>query len=303
MLLLPSLVSAKVLWRGNFETGDISQWNGRPQMMAADRLKVVPSPAQEGRYALEVTVQQGDDPIDASGNRSELVRTQGNEVEGTEYFYRWTTMFAEDFPAPNTWQLFVQWHHSGSSGSPPVEFVVKDESIKLEVGGTATPAWSTPLVRGVWHEFIFHVRWSSDPDEGFVELYHNRELVLPRRSVATLFPGQHNYMKAGLYRNETITPVGRLWHDGFVQATTLEDVLPPPPPGTVTPPAGTPDAITPPPTVPWEQPPVPASPGWQPEVRGSEGAVGCNTSGATPWAAGLLLLAALTRGPRRRARR
>ena len=31
-------------------------------------------PARQGSYALKVTVKQGDDPINASGNRNELVR-------------------------------------------------------------------------------------------------------------------------------------------------------------------------------------------------------------------------------------
>jgi hypothetical protein len=36
-----------VVWRGDFETGDRSQWSGT-QMVSADRLQVVPSPARQG---------------------------------------------------------------------------------------------------------------------------------------------------------------------------------------------------------------------------------------------------------------
>ena len=39
-----------------------------------------------------LTVQQGDDPIDASGNRNELVYLS-NETVGSEYYYRWKVMF------------------------------------------------------------------------------------------------------------------------------------------------------------------------------------------------------------------
>jgi hypothetical protein len=210
-----------VVWRGDFETGNISQWS-KTQMVSADRLQVVPSPARQGSYAVKVTVRQGDNPISASGNRNELVRMT-NEKEGDEYYYRWSTMFASDYPSAKTWQLFTQWHHSGNSGSPPVEFYVNGETIYLRVNGS-TVVWSTPLVRGQWQDFIFHVKWSSNPGVGFVELYRNGQLVLPKRSAATLYAGQTNYLKVGLYRNSTIAPVGVVYHDGWIQGRSLHDV-------------------------------------------------------------------------------
>jgi hypothetical protein len=212
--------SGSAVWRGDFETGDLSQFT-RAQMVSADRLQVVSSPVRQGRYALKVTVRQGDNPIGASGNRNELVRLT-REPSGSEYFYRWSTMFAPDFPAPATWQLFAQWHHDGDSGSPPVEFVVNNGRLLLYCSGTAV--WSAPLVRGAWQDFIFHAKWSSNPSVGFVELYHNGQRVLPRRYCATQFPGMLNYLKTGLYRNSTIAPTGVLYHDGWVMGLTLADV-------------------------------------------------------------------------------
>jgi hypothetical protein len=191
-----------------------------------DRLQVVSSPVREGRFALKATVKQGDDPINSSGNRNELVR-RTFEPTGSEYAYRWSTRFAPDFPSVKTWQLFTQWHHEGSGGSPPVEFYVYGEEIRLKVGGeTGLDVWRTPLVRDVWHDFVFHVKWSPDPKVGFVELYHNGKLVLPRRFIATQFNGQRNYLKQGLYRNETVVPTGVLYHDGFTMARRLKELLP-----------------------------------------------------------------------------
>ncbi|PTL80691.1 heparin lyase I family protein [Vitiosangium sp. GDMCC 1.1324] len=210
-----------VVWRGDFETGDRSQWSGT-QMVNADRLQVVASPVHQGSYALKATVRQGDNPISASGNRNELVRMT-NEKEGDEYFYRWSTMFASDFPSANTWQLFTQWHHSGDNGSPPVEFYVNGETVYLRVQGS-TVVWSTKLVRGQWQDFIFHVKWSANSSVGFVELYLNGQRVLPKRNVATMYSGQTNYLKVGLYRNSTISQVGVVYHDGWIQGRSLADV-------------------------------------------------------------------------------
>jgi hypothetical protein len=213
-----------LLWRGDFETGDLSQWS-KSQAVSSNRLQLVGAPLRQGRYALKATVYQGDDPINASGDRAELVRMT-REPSGSEYAYRWSTMFAQDFPSVRTWQLFTQWHHEGSSGSPPVEFYVYGEELRLSVGGNSPViVWRAPLTRGVWNDFVFRVRWSADPAVGFVELYHNGKLVLPRRSIATQFPGQLNYLKVGLYRNDTIQPAGTVFHDGWVMGRTVEDVL------------------------------------------------------------------------------
>ncbi len=224
VLTSASAAQASVLWRGDFETGDISQWS-KAQEVAPERLQIVTNPVAPGsQYALKATVIQGDNPIGASGNRNELVYLS-YEPSGTERYYRWQTMFAEDYPSADTWQLFTQWHHSGDSGSPPVEFTIRNEEIAL--GITSNAVWRAPLVRGVWHDFVFHVKWSSDPSEGFIELWYDGQRVIPKSYMATQFPGMTQYLKQGLYRNNTISQTGVVYHDGFVIGETLEDVVPP----------------------------------------------------------------------------
>lgn len=196
-------------------------------MVSADRLQVVESPLREGRYALKALVRQYDNPIHASGNRNELFYNS-NEPMGSEYFYRWSTKFDASFPSHLSWSLFTQWHQSAlCCGSPPVSFYVRGERIYL--GIMDQPVWSAPLNRGVWNDFIFHVRWSDNPGVGFIELYYDGELAVPRRAAATNMPGQLNYLKQGLYRDEAIAPDGIVYHAGMIQATSLADVLPPAP--------------------------------------------------------------------------
>jgi hypothetical protein len=303
---LPAVAGAGVVWRGDFESGALTQYTGK-QWVSPDRLQVVESPVAQGRYALKATVRQGDDPINASGNRNELV-FQGPEKEGSEYYYRWQVMFASDFPSVRTWQLFTQWHHDGCCGSPPVEFFVYGEEIRLTMTDSVTP-WRTKLVRGVWQDFIFRVKWSPDPAVGFIELWHNGQQVLSKRSLATMYAGQGIYLKLGLYRNDTVQPVGVVYHDGFTQGTRLEDVLPPPPPPP--PPEPVPDAGTPPPPPPpgpdAGTPPLPVEgsspqpPDTVPDTvsEGSplpeESPYGCSSTGGPVWAAALLGLSLLVR--------
>ncbi|WP_343213370.1 polysaccharide lyase [Archangium violaceum] len=226
-LLLPTLASASVVWKGDFETGNLSQWD-REQSVASNRLLVVNSPVREGRYALKVTVHQGDDPINASGNRNELLYLDRAEP-GTEYFYKWSTLFPSSFPRSSKWALFTQWHHDGNGGSPPLEFYVVDDQINLRMGGQSGKiVWRAPLQREHWNDFVLHVKWSPSASTGFVELYHDGKVVLPKTKVATQYSGQRNYLKMGLYRDSSIAPTGIVFHDGFAMATSLADVMPAP---------------------------------------------------------------------------
>lgn len=214
-----------VVWSADFERGDLGEWDGM-QRVDNDRLQVVGAPVRSGRHAVRALVRQGDDPIDASGNRAELVKMT-DEAPGSEYFYRWSTLFPKDFPSEKHWQLFTQWHQEADTGSPPVEFYAYGEEIRLNIGGDpGTLVWRAPLVRERWHDFVFHVRWSADAEVGFVELYYDGRLVLPRRQIATQFTGMRNYLKVGLYRDEAVEPDGVVYHDGWVMGRTLASVWP-----------------------------------------------------------------------------
>jgi hypothetical protein len=227
MLLSVPAARAEIIWRGDFETGDLSQWS-ESQEVATDRMQVVDTPVRQGKHALRIEVRQGDDPINASGDRAELV-WRPVETEGNDRYYAWSTMWSQDYPSVATWQAFTQWHHTGSTGTPPFEMYVNGESMYLAIGPNETVLWTHPLERGAWHDFVLHVKWSSDASVGFVELWYDGKQELRKTNGATMYPGQDNIMKQGLYRNDTIAQVGVLYHDGMTVATTLEDVMPPPP--------------------------------------------------------------------------
>ena len=231
--LASPLAHARILWRGDFETGDVSQWS-EEQSVAFDRLKIKANPVREGKYALEVTVKPGDNPIRASGNRNELVYSDDRPA-GEERVYAWSTMWPSDYTSAPTWQLFTQWHHDTGGGSPPVEFYVNGETVYLRISGEVV--WTTPLERGRWHDFVFRVKWATD---GWVELSYDGVPVLARMKAKTLYPGQGVYLKQGLYRSASVRKVQRIFHDGMIVATSLDDVKPAPAAApTVTPAAAT----------------------------------------------------------------
>jgi hypothetical protein len=223
-LLLSSAAGARELWRADFEEG-LGPWT-KVERVAVHRLQTVDTPVREGRRALRVEVRQGDDPIGASGHRAELVHVDG-APDGSERVYAWSTLFPSTFPRARTWQLFAQWHHTGLTGSPPVELFAYGDELRLRVGGErGRVLWRGPMRPGTWHDFALRVRWSADPGEGFVELFHGGERVLPLTRVATRYPGQGTYLKLGLYRDARVEETGVVFHDGVRVATRLEDVLP-----------------------------------------------------------------------------
>lgn len=220
ILLISGTASAEVIWRGDYESGDLSQWD-RVQAVADDRLQVLRDDARQGQFALKATVHQGDNPIGASGNRNE-VAYMSLEPSGSERVYRWQTKFPADYPSVDTWQLFTQFHHIGPNGSPPVQFYVRGEEIILAVDNQEV--WTMPLERDRWIDFIFRAKWSADPAVGFVELYVDDRLVLPKMMARTQFPGEENYLKQGLYRDAKVSPSASVLLDGMVIATSVDDV-------------------------------------------------------------------------------
>jgi hypothetical protein len=217
---------ASVLWKGTFEDGSIDHWT-KAEMVNADRLQVVADPMDAGRKVLRVRVHQGDDPINASGNRNELLYN-GDLPQNEERWYRWQTMWPADYQSPDTWQLFTQFHHIDGGGSPPLEFYAQGEEIRLRASGTGI--WTHALERGTWHDFVLHVFWSADATKGYAELWYDGKQVLTRTPAATLFAGQSAYLKQGLYRNETINFDQTIYQTGATIGTTMNDVWPPDPP-------------------------------------------------------------------------
>ena len=80
--LLAAPAFATVKWKGDFESGDTSQW-AKAHVVSSDRLQVVQSPVRQGHYALKVT--------------GALFHTQG----GLKVDSRARVLKRDDTPLPN----------------------------------------------------------------------------------------------------------------------------------------------------------------------------------------------------------
>ena len=214
-------VAGTELFRGDYETGNLRQWDGF-QEVADDRISVVEDPVDQGRFAGRFEVRDGDNPI-GFGDRAEVQMFTG-ETEGLERWYAWSTMFDPTFPISDAWQVVTQWHAAGIDGSPPLAFYVIGDRVALQTNphdGDGQPIrqeevrWSAPLDRGEWHHFRLHVVWSGSDERGLVELWHNGQKVAGPIRTRTLYPGYGAYFKQGYYRRSGEPATGIVYHDAF----------------------------------------------------------------------------------------
>jgi hypothetical protein len=233
--------SGKVLWAGDAETGDVTQWASTVRV-SPDRIRVVKAPVREGRYSYRFEVRQGDNPVrEYSGDdRAELGQANPGAGplirEGMEQWYGLSLMFDESFPNAS-WQTVAQWKQVGPN-RPPAEISADDDRIVFEMGGAGRglagqggDLFATPLVRGDWHDFVMHVKWSPDASVGYVELWYDGEQVVPRTHTANMYRGPAgevipNHSRIGYYRDRAIAQTGVVYIDGYKVGTSYGVVAP-----------------------------------------------------------------------------
>src|ERR1044071_5946557 len=103
-----------LLWSGNFETGDLSQWS-LGDSIHTNRMQVVDSPVREGAHALRIELHPGDlGPSNLT--RAELTYHPDNQrFENTEHYYAWSAMISPDNPVKDTKRHeLVYWESDGA---------------------------------------------------------------------------------------------------------------------------------------------------------------------------------------------
>lgn len=228
----------KVLWSGGAETGDLSEFQDTPWNNVGGTMpRVVSDPVRDGRFAVELGLQGATSLEDGicCGSRNELVPQFRDIVPGDDLYFGFSTYLAPGFPVDAYWQVITQFKQN-FDGSPPVELDVGAGEYMLS-GGDGHPTRPVrfreslaPAVPGVWVDWVLHVRFSPDPAGGFVEVWKDGQLVLPRLApvTGTMYPSpsglDRSYIKLGYYRDRTIDQPGTIYFDDWRIATTYEAV-------------------------------------------------------------------------------
>jgi Polysaccharide lyase len=218
------------LWSADYETGDFSQfasasWNYVP--LAPQ----VSTAALSGRYAGQYTIPAG-------GSRSENVpKVDLTFREGDDRWFTYATQLGGNVPLNTTnWQVLGQWKNDGE-GSPPLELEVDNGRYKIGGGwgwpGTSTPTTPKlskvdlgPATANQWDTWVFHIRFSSDPTKGTVDVWRNNTQIVTtwHPTGGTLYPGLTSYWKLGYYRSTAITQDSTITIDNIRTGTTQTSI-------------------------------------------------------------------------------
>jgi hypothetical protein len=184
LLMMPAVGNSDIIWSGDFETGDFTQWPnggsidapnyggipryGRPKPEGdGSLLELVTSPVRQGRYAAKFTVKNSrngtdsfSDPSDCDGNSSKVCSRRRTELwmhKGIPLHYDGMPYLGESWVSishyvPSDWS-------SAGGGFGPLLFQVKPYNEPGSAG--LSPTISIELNNAGWK--INH-RWSQDPN-------------------------------------------------------------------------------------------------------------------------------------------
>jgi Polysaccharide lyase len=223
-------------WNGDVETGDLSQFKDTPWNVAGGALPPVvvsdPAVVRAGKYAVAMTIPgsfRGGGIC--CGTRSELEPNIREIHSGDDLYFSFSTMLGEGFPVNASWQTITQWKNN-FDGSPPLGLDVEEGNYKVSGGAShpygAEPFRKTigPAVTSQWVDWVFHIKFSPDPDIGYFEVWQGDKLVLPRFKPAsgTMYPNPAgvpmSYLKTGYYRDRDISAPGTIYFDNWKVGTS-----------------------------------------------------------------------------------
>lgn len=197
MAVTAATARASLIWTGDFETRDLSQYQLGDQLSDhqycdPDDAMVYrrswhsswPAPVQ-GKYAVRLKAENTDVwPCTPTANpRSQLGSAPIMEPD-TEVFETWSMFVPTTFPdvpsepTPTGNPFLVTQEDFGSpfSGSPPLGFGIHDSGDGVDVidlridDGRGTTVWRMPLERGRWYRFVVQKYVASEEGLGWMRL-------------------------------------------------------------------------------------------------------------------------------------
>jgi hypothetical protein len=226
-------VSAKVLFKAGFETGDLSEWAGtgtRGQNAKPRNIQVVSDVVHEGKYAAKFTIHADD----VFNDRQLRVQVGGPRITAEEGSDTYMSFYMYMGEAPKDRDNFFYWE-----GTPPPRYnnvmtwwVEPKEGggtlIKYGTGnlGRNGTHWEAEFATGKWHQLAMHIHWSEDETKGNTRLWFDGVLVLDKK-LKTKGPESVYFCQPGIHRSPHRPSEDTIYFDNFVLADTLEEVVKP----------------------------------------------------------------------------
>ncbi len=200
-----------------------------------------------GVNAVRLHTEPGDNNVVGSGTaeRNDLTTSQATTdgYEGKTHWWAHSVLFPDDYVDPPisgatwNWGLVADFHNT-TSGAWQANFQVQAMptaaispgyptglSFKIAYGNQTSPTEQVvpigPVVRNVWYNFVYHVKWSSGPD-GFFNAWVNGVQMMAYRG-PTLYAGQGVYLKLANYHTAFGQPSSVI-HARVIRSNTPLDI-------------------------------------------------------------------------------
>lgn len=221
---------AMVLWRGDFETGDLKQWDSTNLIKTGDRDNLVfidnsaASPCAEGKKCAKITLR--DDIIFEPYNQSRVeVKHNGlHTMNGEDSYYAWSFMVPKDAEirsnigywestptSLNTMTFFIE---PAQGGGTNVKFGTGDLGKNVQ--------WTAKLELNKWHRMAIHNHWSQGND-GKVDVWFDGMQVVTGVT-ATKRDANKLFFQMGLHRSDPSPPVQ---DDAAIETDSQAELLAP----------------------------------------------------------------------------
>lgn len=230
LLAVCGVMAGKVLFRADFETGDLSQWSGtgtRGQNVKERNVAVVRGMARSGEYAGRFTIH-ADDVFNAQQLRVQVGGPRVSVEEGSETFFSFWLRVEEE---PKERDNFFYWE-----GNPPPRYRnVMTWWLEPKAGGGTVIRygtgnlgrdgvhWTADFRPREWHQLGMQIRWSEDETKGFVRLWFDGEVVL-EKAVKTKGPESVYFCQPGMHRSPHTAGEDTIYFDDFLLGESVEDI-------------------------------------------------------------------------------
>src|SRR5438045_107070 len=177
---------ASLVWNGDFETSNLSQYNNT-YCYQSYSCSVVAAPGGHTGLAGRFEIRSGE--VSPIGSAHAQVQESSDERIGGESWWHWEVYLPADFKDSSSfWQVITQWHHyalgggnCNCPGSPPLTFQEINGHYVVRIVKSPDPAqanyWTEydlgAAPRGAWTNFDVHVKWSDDPSVAVTDVYVN----------------------------------------------------------------------------------------------------------------------------------
>jgi hypothetical protein len=235
-----------LLFVSDFDDQSFKGWRGSGNMpiFAQD-------PVRPGRHVMKSSLERSrdryPDRTEVSGPHAEI---------GKEYWYGFSVFLPEDYVPDRIWEIVAQWQGVPDTDigekwrNPVLALSTTDgrwgwvnrwdakrntfQSGKREYGGIHEYDLGS-YERGVWTDWVVHVKWSYEAD-GFLQVWKNGRKVIDQTGPNAFNDAQGPFFKMGLYKGwgdpkkqSDAVDKRTLYHDQFRMGgadATYEDVAP-----------------------------------------------------------------------------